>query len=141
MSHYSVCKTELKDKQAILDALQRMGFDRSVIEVSDRPVAMKMWDGTSANREANIRIKGHGWGEESQLDGLCNDMGFVAKGDGTYDLHIDNYTSGKYKNFHDTLTNYYAAELVKRKSKDLGMFVAEEQETEEEITLKLHMPF
>lgn len=141
MSHYSVCKTELKDKQAILDALERMGFNRAAIEVSDKPVAMKMWDGTSANREANIRIKGHGWGEQSQLDGLCNDMGFCEQADGSYELHIDNYTSGKYKNFQDTLTNYYSAELVKRKGKELGMFVMEEQEADEEITIKLHTPF
>ena len=141
MSHYTVCKTELKDKEAILAALERLGFDRTVIEVSDIPVDLRMYHGRSAGRKANIRIKGNGWGAESQLPGLCNDMGLVHKEDGTYELHIDNYTSGKHKNFHDKLTNYYSAELVKRKSKELGLFLQEESETEEEITIKLFSPF
>lgn len=141
MSHYSQVKTAVKDKEAILSALERMGFNRDKIEVSNTPIELKMYHGGSANRQANIRIKGHGWGKESQLDGLCNDMGFVLQKDGTYELHIDNYTSGKYKNFQDTLTNYYSAELVKRKSKELGFFLSEETETEEEITIRLTTPF
>jgi len=141
MSHYSVCKTQLRDKEAILDALTRMGFARDKIEVSDTAMELKMYHGGSAKRSANIRIKGHGWGAQSQLDGLCNDMGFVMTKQGDYELHIDNYTSGKYKNFQDTLTNYYAAELVKRKSKQLGYFISEERETEEEITIKIQTPY
>lgn len=141
MSHYSVCNTTIKDKEAVLSALERMGFKRSHIDVSETPMELKMYNGTSAKRSANIRIKGHGWGKESQLDGLCNDMGFVQQANGTYELHIDNYTSGKYKNFQESLTNYYAAELVKRKGKELGYFLSEETEAENEITIKLTTPY
>lgn len=141
MSHYSVCQTQLKDQDAILKALERMGFNKGKIDVSSVPMEMKMYHGGSANRKADIRIKGHGWGAENQLDGLCNDMGFTRQANGTYELHIDNYTSGRYKNFQDTLTNYYAAELVKKKSKQLGYFIAQEQETEDEITIKITTPY
>ena len=141
MSHYSVCQTQLKDKDSILAALERMGFNRAKIEVSNTPMELKMYHGGDAKRKANIRIKGHGWGKESQLDGLCNDMGFVLQPNGQYELHIDNYTSGKYKNFQDTLTNYYSAELVKRKSKELGFFISEEQESADEITIKITTPY
>ena len=148
MSHYSVCKTQLKDNKAILDALERMGFKRADIDVSDTPMVMKMYNGpdavdptTKQKRTANIRIKGHGWGKENKLDGLCNDMGFTRQKDGTYELHIDNYTSGRYKNFQDKITNYYAAELTKNKAKGMGFFLQEETETEDEIVLKLTTPY
>lgn len=147
MSHYTCVQTQIKDKEAIVKALGRMGFSREKIDISSTPMGMKMYHGGNAvdehgkQRMADIRLKGHGWGKEEVLDGLCNDMGFCKNSKGSYDLYIDNYTSGRYKNFHDTMTNYYAAELVKQKSKELGYFISQETETEDEITIKITTPY
>jgi len=142
MSHYTTCNSQMKNRDCIVKALERMGFNRTDIEVSDTPMALKTYGGSSAGRKANIRIKGYGWGSENRVGSLCNDIGFELTKDGTYTMHVCDYADRAHSiHKNSNFLNLYTAEVIKDTASYHHFFVETEDNSNNEIKLELHSSF
>ena len=133
MSHYSLLKTELKDRECIKKALVRMGYAATGIELSDRPLELKMYHGASAGKTAEIRLKGAGWkGEKNIVGHYANDIGFQKTAGGTYQVHAD-LAGHNQQDWVNKLNKYYSAEVIKQTAEEQGLYVESEEEVNGEI--------
>lgn len=140
MSHYTQVKTELKDQEALVKALERIGFAQSAIEVG-QDLKLKTYSGSSTNKHCQVRIKGAGWGSENNVGRLCNDIGFEKAEDGTYKMHVCDYAENNHKNFRTRVKQHYEAEVVKKFARQNHFYVQEEREENGELYLELNVPY
>lgn len=89
MSHFTIVKLALTDRDALIEALEAMGY-RGKIEVHEGPAALIGYDGLprqlndqTVTAEVVIRRK-HLWS-------AANDIGFARQPDGSYLAYISEY--------------------------------------------------
>ncbi len=125
MSHFVQTKMSLQAsrKSALKKALVNMGFQQAHVELSDTPMELKNYYG---NREgqANIRIKGRGWGSENKLSRSSSDIGFEFKSNGEAVAHLDNMVFGE--DWRNKLMVQYSREVIKEVAVEQGFFIDEE---------------
>lgn len=119
-----------------------MGFKEYMIEHSDTKMNLRGYAGDTRKQQANIRIKGAGWGGKNYVGGASNDLGFELLEDGSYGFHVSNYDKGRYGgNWQKKLTQEYAREVVKEVANDQNFFVDSEEEVDGEIFIKVTTPW
>jgi len=94
MSHFLKMKVDLTDPEAIVRSLERMGVDRSAIEVHEKPVTLIGYSGET--KQANILVRKQWLQTNAQKVGMKGitcyaDLGFVEAKDGSYDCFVDDH--------------------------------------------------
>lgn len=100
MSHYSTVRTEIRDKDKLIQALVDMGFKREHIEVHDEAQHLYGYQGERRDEKANIIVRRRNVGAGS------NDLGFVLRPDGTYEAIISDFDRRDGKSRRNKLTTY-----------------------------------
>lgn len=107
MSHFTVVRLAVTDREALLAALRSMGYDGKV-EVHDGPVALigydgvpRELDGKTVTAEVVIRRQ-HLWS-------AANDIGFAQQSDGTYVAYISEYDRRVQPAWHTRVLQEYGA--------------------------------
>jgi len=125
MSEFVECKTKIKDRKALIDALIAIGFAESEIEIHEEAVHLYGYQGDRREQKANVIIR------KKNVGGSSNDIGFIKKDDGTYEAIIsefDRRSAGKHaqkyggynERFLKDLSQNYTERLYTRVAKEKG---------------------
>lgn len=131
MSHFTTIKTRIVDSQALVAALNDVGFNQ--VEAFDAAQPLIGFAGRSSQQKAEVIIR------KKVVGNLCSDLGFKRDADGTFDLVIDDYDTQEYsQKWLDKLTQRYAYHVAKTKLEEQGFsLVAEETGERGQIHLVL----
>lgn len=143
MSHFVKIVTMIKDRTALIRALERMGF-AGKLEVNEGPVALYGYQGDIRKEKANIVIR------RKYVGGSSNDIGFERMNDGRYAAHISEFDQGtgsysgrkdaQYgKTWQGKLLSYYGVEKAKIEFKAKGMSYTEDVDEQERPRLKVRL--
>jgi transcription termination factor Rho len=130
MSHFTKLKTQIKDKQALLLALNEMGFTKEQIELYDKPVKLEGYEANGgADHRAEIIVR------KKHLANAYNDIGFRRQADGSYeaalsDMEMSNRSAARNaitkgltcfgKDWMQKLNQRYALQTIKLQAQRLG---------------------
>ena len=121
MSHLVECKTNMRNKKTLMDALEKMGVPSDAIEVSEgSPIKLNGYLSQTANVDICVRKekyhKGYG------------DVGFSLGSDGSYVVHVDDMDDvrslaslSKNKSFSNGVKKWYAACASQTALKKMGL--------------------
>jgi hypothetical protein len=113
MSKYSEIKTQLKDKECIIDALKEKGFKP---QSHENAVALTGYEGDRRSDKAEIIIP------RSQVGHASNDIGFKRQDDGTYKAIISQYDGGRYnQKWLDEISQSYAEKKTSKIARNKGL--------------------
>ena len=142
MSHFVKIVTMIKDRTALIKALERMGF-AGKLEVNEGPVALYGYKGDIRSERAHIVIR------RKHVGGSSNDIGFERMNDGRYAAHISEFDqgTGSYsghegtygKTWQGKLLSYYGVEKAKMEFKAKGMSYTEDVDEQERPRLKVRL--
>ena len=150
MSHYTTCKTKITDREALIKALQDMGFTNEMIQSYEEAQHLEGYAGDKRKQKAHIILP------RRYVGGAANDIGFVENEDGTFGAIISDYDKGSgscrrskhtekihsyNKNWLDKLAQRYAYNKVKTELSDQGLFIEEEREEDGELFLEVNALF
>jgi hypothetical protein len=108
MSHYTVLKTELRNKKNILKALSKLGYTEDKVEVHETAQNLYGYQGDKREQTAEIIIR------RKYVGGAANDIGFKLQKDGTYQAEISEYDSYRHnKKWMQDLEMHYGIEQTK----------------------------
>jgi hypothetical protein len=143
MSMYTRVRTKIVNRSALLRALKNLGFKEHMVEVSDTPMSLKGYRGDDRQQRAHIRIKGSGWGQNSNyVGGASNDLGWEMLEDGTFAFHVSDYDVNKYnQGWQKRLTQQYAKEVITEIAEENKFFVEDIAEENGEIFMQVVSPF
>lgn len=120
MSHYVECKPGFTDREALIEALITVGFDRSQIEVHQQAAALHGYKGDVRPQRAHVVIRRQHVGQ------AANDVGWERLPDGTFRAWISEYDARN--RFNPSLQNRirqeYAYQVIVRQQRRLGREVA-----------------
>lgn len=121
MSHYTVCKTSLRDLDSLFKALQEMGWSKDQILVYNEPVHLYGYRGDRRADKAHVVIRREFVGAAS------NDLGFRKEADGTFTAVISEYDARRFNaTWLAKLKRAYTKHLSIKKLKQMGAaFVTE----------------
>lgn len=120
MSEYAAYKTEYKDKECLIKALNGMGYDK----VEDHEVAQQLYDyhgrathyTDAKGDKANIIVR------RNNVGTAANDLGFLKKEDGSYSAMISQYDTHKHNaTWLEGLKKNYAEARHMKTGKQLGL--------------------
>jgi hypothetical protein len=135
MSHYSEIPIEIKDEQALIQALERLGWGREKLEIHKEAVSLYDWHGELRPQKANIIIR------RKYIGGASNDVGFTRTANG-YTAIISDFDRDK-KGFNESwqgqLKKFYGIEFAKNDVIKRG-YTVEEVKTERGIRLIANKP-
>ena len=90
MSHYARIKIDLKDRQALVEALLKFGYTRDQIEVHDQAQPLYDYNGAQQSQCAHVIVR------KRHVGDLCNDMGWVVDPTGKHSAwHVCDYARNK----------------------------------------------
>lgn len=150
MSHYTTCKTKITDRQALIKALQDMGFSKEHIQSHKEAKNLQGYAGDTRAQKAHVIIP------RKHVGGAANDIGFVEQEDGTFGAIISDYdrrsnhcrqsqhTKGirSYdQKWLDKLAQRYAYNKIKSELSDQGFYLEEEREEGGQLFLEVTTPF
>jgi Protein of unknown function (DUF1257) len=131
MSHLLDFKTQVTDKNALVRALERMGF-KGKVEVFDKAQILNGYH-REDNKRGHIIVR-------KQNTGIPADIGFEQAEDGTYVAHIDefHYASAPHYNkaWQDKLYTYYNVEKSKMELEAKGISYDENRDDNGRIVIK-----
>jgi hypothetical protein len=125
MSEFVECKTKIKDRKALIEALMEMGLKKDQIEIHEKAAHLYGYQGDRREEVANVIIR------RGAVGGSSNDIGFLKKEDGTYEAIISafdrgsggnfaKHTGGYNANWVKDLTRKYTEKLYTRTAKEKG---------------------
>lgn len=122
MSRYVTVRTEFRDGAALVDALMETGnWTVEQIEVHHEPQNLFGYRGDERAEKAHIIIR------RKYVGSASNDLGFIKKEDGTYEVVISEYDSNKYgSKWIGKLKSNYIFHKLHRDQKNLGRSVSRE---------------
>jgi hypothetical protein len=88
MSHYTVIRTRMVDRQALAAALADLGFP--TVEVHDEPQPLIGYRGDQRAQRAHVIVRRQHVGRAS------NDIGFARQQDGSYQALISRFDRARY---------------------------------------------
>lgn len=132
MSHYIDIKTEITDCNALVRALERMGF-KDKTEVHDVAQNLYGYQGDVRNQKANVIVRRKYVGRAS------NDIGFEKQNDGYFKAYISEYDKniGYNDNWTDKLYTYYGVECAKQEAEHEGLPYVEDVDENDRIRLRV----
>jgi len=131
MSHFTVVKTKLVDREALLKALQDLGFKQ--VEVYDVAQHLFGYQGDQRSQTAEVILR------RKYIGRASNDIGFKLSQDGTYSAVISEYDRSKYgQEWLNQLSQRYAYHVARSKLTHQGFdLVSEETQQDGRIHLVL----
>ncbi len=100
MSHFSNIRTRIVDRDALVSALEDLGYSPTVYDV---PVPLEGYRGDARDQRAHVVVP------RRQVGRLSNDLGFERDDDGTFRAWISDYDSRKHNaKWMNQLTQKYA---------------------------------
>ena len=119
MSHYVECRPGFKDREALIDALLAVGFERGQIETHDEAVKLYGYQGDERSQRAHIVIR------RQHVGSAANDVGWERMADGTYRAWISEYDARHRFNpeVQNRIKQEYAYHAVRRQQVALGRTV------------------
>ena len=119
MSHYVECKPGFKDREALVEALSAVGFERKQIEIHEEAVPLYGYQGDQRPQNAHIVIRRQHVGQ------AANDVGWERMPDGTYRAWISEYDSRHRfdQQTQDHLKQEYVYHAVSRQQRAIGRTV------------------
>ena len=145
MSHYSKVKTKLRNIEALIKALQDMGFTTDMIQHHKNAVQLEGYRGDKRSQTAEVVLP------RRFVGGAANDIGFKLQEDGTYEAIISDFDrssnsarrsqywkSGAYnENWLKKLNQRYAYHNLKEELSEQGFFIESESEENGELFLEV----
>jgi hypothetical protein len=131
VSHFSVLKTRLIDRECLLLALHDMGFNE--VEEHTSPQALYGYQGDIRTERAQIIVR------RKYIGLVSNDIGFHELPEGGFVAIISDFDRHKYGSaWLQKLTQRHAYHLVQKQLGQQGFsLIGEELGTEEQIHLRL----
>jgi hypothetical protein len=133
MSHYVECTPGFKDREALIEALVAVGFDRSQFEVHEDAVVLYGYLGDERPQRAHIVIR------REHVGSAANDVGWERLQDGSYRAWISEYDQRH--RFNETLQNRikqeYSVAAVTRQARALGRTVERCQRQDGTVELRI----
>ncbi|MFB2917091.1 DUF1257 domain-containing protein [Aerosakkonema funiforme] len=131
MSHFTAIKTELRDVNALVMALEDLGF-KDKVEVYAEAQRLYGFQGDLREETAEVVIR------RQHLGAASNDIGFKKQDDGTYEAVISSYDRAyKYsQQWLNKLTQRYGYHMLMATVPEQG-FTIEEEETLEDGTIRV----
>ena len=134
MSHYIDIVTEIRDQDALLQALGRLGFGGNKVEVYKDPTNLYGYTGDKRSQLAHVIIRRRFVGSSS------NDIGFLQQGDGRFVSHISEYDQGKYNQaWQNKLCTYYGVEKSKIELSKKGLSFTEDLDEQQRPRLRVRL--
>lgn len=149
-SHYTKCRTKVKDKASLIKALEDMGFVNKM-QVHEAAQQLEGYKGDKRSQTAEIIIP------RRHVGGAANDIGFKLQNDGTWEAIISEYdrnnsaassksqfskgTGGYNDKWLQRLTQRYAYHKVKSELDDNHFFIESETEENGELILECTRSF
>ena len=129
MSHFACIKTQLKNRDTLIQALTDVGFDD--VEVHETAQHLYGYQGDVREQTAEVIIRREYIGEWS------NDIGFKQQDDGQFESIISEYDCHKYsQEWLNGLTQRYGYHTLLATAPTQG-FTVEEEETLEDGTIRV----
>jgi hypothetical protein len=136
MSVYTTVQLEYNDGECLANALRNLGYQ---IDVHDRPVPLHGYTGDQRTQKAHIVIRRKNTGAAAS-----NDIGFLKKADGCYDMIISDYDRAHKQvmaNLTDRLKQEYGVAKFKKQVKSMGMTLMSEKKTKGgQVQMKIRVP-
>ena len=130
MSHYSKIKTKICEREALVKALQEMGYRD--IEVNDTAQHLFGYQGDRRPEQAEVIIR------RKFISQASNDIGFRRSADGTYEAIVSEYDEKILgKDWVGKVCQKYAEHVVLSKLEAQGFSVQERQI--DPVTKKVHL--
>lgn len=119
MSHYVECTPGFKDREALIEALVAVGFDRGKIEIHEEAVPLYGYQGDKRSQRAHIVIRRQHVGQ------AANDVGWERLPDGTYRAWISEYDDRHRFNpeTQNRIKQEYAVAALSRQARSLARTV------------------
>lgn len=133
MSHYIDIQTQIKDKKALVRALERMGF-KNKLEIHDSPQNLYGYRGDMRDQKAHVIIR------RQFVGGASNDIGFERQENDLYRAHISEFDKGSMHydtNWLSKLYTYYGVECAKQEAEHEGLTYVEEVDEKNRIRLRV----
>lgn len=128
MSKYTVVELEFNDTDCIKEALTELGYPFEEHEIAQNLVG---YQNDQRSQKAHIIIR------RKHVGAASNDVGFLRKEDGTYDLIISEYDRGSHRNeWLQKLKQIYGVSKIKKKAKAMG-YVVRSQKTATDGKIKV----
>jgi hypothetical protein len=129
MSHFSTIKTEIKDIDALVQALADVGFQK--VEVHSEAQCLYGYQGDIRPQTAEVIIR------RKYIGSASNDIGFKQQSDGTFEAIISEYDRSRYsQQWLNGLMQRYGYHLLMKEAPAQG-FSIEEEEVLEDETVKV----
>lgn len=142
MSHYVDILTEIYDRDALVRALERVGF-KGKIEVHDKAQVLYGYEGIARKQKAHVILRRRFVGSSS------NDIGFEQLPNGRFKAHISEFESGtgqyaggtgKYdQKWQDRLYTYYGVEKSKMSFEKKGWKYKEDVDEKQRPRLRAYI--
>jgi hypothetical protein len=131
MSHFVNITTAIKNQNALLKALARLGKDK--VEVYSTPQNLYGYKGDVRPQKAHVIVR------RKYVGGVSNDIGFERQNNGYFVAHISEYDHGNYgKEWQGKLIAYYGVELAKMEFQQNEMSYEETEDKEGRPHLRIY---
>jgi hypothetical protein len=127
MSHLADFKTQVTDRDALVRALERMGF-KGKVEVHDTAVVMDSY--AREGKKANVIVR-------KVHNGSLSDIGFEQQKNGTYTALIDTWGGTYNQTWQNKLFTHYNVEKSKMEFESRGFKSVEGKDDAGRITLEV----
>ena len=109
----------MNDADCIIKALQELGY---TAEVHNKAKNLEGWHGEKRQQTANIIVN------RQQVHSAANDVGFLLKADGTYEMIISNFDRHAIhgKKFTQDLLQLYSKHKTRKQAIQMGYMVQSE---------------
>jgi len=126
MSEYVECETQILDQDALLAALEEMGY--TVVEVGEN-LSLYGYQGDRRKETADVVIRRKYVGHAS------NDLGFKKQKDGSFKVIISKYDQGQKRNFVKDVTYLSGVHNAMKQAKKRGYKVRRTNNEHGEVVL------
>lgn len=129
MSHFTCIKTELKNRDTLIQALADVGFHE--VEVHEKAQHLYGYQGDVRPQTAEVIIR------RQYIGVASNDIGFKQQNDGQFEAIISEYDCQNYsQEWLNNLTQRYGYHRLLATAPEQG-FTVEEEETLEDGTIRV----
>ncbi len=120
MSHFTTIKTQLRDRELLCQALQKMGF--GTVELHDIPQPLYGYEGDVRPERAEIIIR------RQFISEFSNDIGFQKQKDGSYSAIISDFDRSQFdQQWLGKLEQCYGYLALLKSAREQGLTVAVEE--------------
>jgi hypothetical protein len=132
MSEYTTVELEINDPECLKASLTELGY---VFEEHETAQHLYGYQGDKRQQKAHVIIR------RKYVGSMSNDVGFLRKEDGTYELIISDYdrsgSKKQAKNLTQALKQVYATHKIKKKAKALGYTVKSQKTTDGKVKIRV----